>query len=252
MLQKFGFSQYESKVYEVLVSSEQPIDVNMIAKHSGVPKAKIYEVLARMVEKGMIMEAVSEKKKMYTALPLNQAVQRLTAEFQANIEEFKTKTSKRTFRDDRVWSFKVQATIMMQMKQLMEEAEKSIRFSAWNDDFAVYLPLLKEKEAKGVDVKVHIVGETQADLKETHYFIPTEEDVFLERFQLLIVDDQEIIFATNEDESWQAIRTMSTPFVKIFAEFFYHDVVLTKILSKYSDTLMSDPEIKNTVTKLRF
>ena len=42
-----------------------------------------------------------------------------------------------------------------------------------------------------------------------------------------------------------------TAFVKIFAEFFYHDVVLTKILSKYSDTLMNDPEIKKTVTKLR-
>ena len=244
MLQKFGFSQYESKVYEVLVSSEQPIDVNMIAKHSSVPKAKIYEVLGRMVEKGMIMEAVSEKKKMYTALPLNQAVERLTAEFQENIEKFKAKTAKRTFRDDRVWSFKVKATIQTQIKQLIQEAEKSIRFSAWTDDFAAYLPLLKAKEAVGVDVKVHIVGETQADLKETHYFIPTEDDVFLERFLLLIVDDQEIVFATNEDKSWQAIRTMSPPFVKIFAEFFYHDVVLTKILSKYSDTLMKIPKSK--------
>ena len=252
MLQKFGFSQYESKVYEVLVSSEHPIDITMIAKHSSVPKAKIYEVLGRMVEKGMIMEAVSEKKKMYTALPLNQAVERLTAEFQSNIEQFKTKTSKRTFRDDRVWSFKVQATIQEQIKQLIQEAGKSIRFSAWTEDFTVYLPLLKKKEAEGVDVKVHIVGEPHADLKEIHYFIPTEDDVFLERFQLLIVDDQEIVFATNEDESWQAIRTMSPPFVKIFAEFFYHDVVLTKILSKYSETLMKDPEIKNTVTKLRF
>ena len=89
MLKDFGFSQYESKVYEVLVASDEPMDVSLIAKHSSVPKTKIYEVLSRMVEKGMIMEAISEKKKMYTALPLELAVERLTSQFQANIEKFK-------------------------------------------------------------------------------------------------------------------------------------------------------------------
>lgn len=62
MLHKFGFSQYESKVYEALASAEQPMDATMIVKHSGVPKAKIYEVISRMVEKGMVLESVSEKR----------------------------------------------------------------------------------------------------------------------------------------------------------------------------------------------
>lgn len=252
MLKAFGFSQYESKVYEVLVSSDEAMDVSLIAKHSNVPKAKIYEVISRMIDKGMIMEAISEKKKTYTALPIDLAIERLTSEFQANIETFKESTSKKTFRDDRVWSFKVQATIQAQLKELIQNAKKSITISAWNDDFLNFLPLLEQQEQAGIDVKAHVVGKITTNLRNLHYFIPTEEDVFLERFQLLVVDDQEIIFATNEDDSWQAIRTMSLPFVKIFAEFFYHDVVLTKILSKYSDTLLHDPEIKGIITKLRF
>ena len=40
MLQKFGFSQYESQAYEVVVSSNEPLDATTIVKHSGVPKAK--------------------------------------------------------------------------------------------------------------------------------------------------------------------------------------------------------------------
>lgn len=252
MLKDFGFSQYESKVYEVLVASDEPMDVSLIAKHSSVPKTKIYEVLSRMVEKGMIMEAISEKKKMYTALPLELAVERLTSQFQANIEKFKENKSQKTFRDDRVWSFKVQASIQAQMKQLIQEAKKSVTLSAWNDDFLEFLPLLEAQEQKGIEVKAHVVGEINTNLAHLHYFVPTKEDIFLERFQLLVVDEQEIIFATNEDDSWQAIRTMSLPFVKIFTEFFYHDVVLTQILKKYNDTLMSDPEIKEIVAKLRF
>ncbi|WP_050614407.1 TrmB family transcriptional regulator [Bacillus testis] len=252
MLKEFGFSQYESQVYEVLVSSDEPMDVTLIAKYSGVPKTKIYEVISRMVDKGMVMEAVSDKKKTYTALPLELAVERLTAEFESNIKKFKENTSKKTFSDDRVWTFKVQSTIEAQNKQLIRNAKKSITMSGWNRDFQVYLPLLEQKEKEGLDVKIHVVGEIEADLSNLYYFIPTEEDVFLEPFQLLVIDDREIIFATAEEGSWQAIRTMSQPFVKVFSEFFYHDVVLTKILGKYNETLMNDPEIKNIVTKLRF
>ncbi|MGN1401577.1 MAG: TrmB family transcriptional regulator [Bacillus sp. (in: firmicutes)] len=252
MLKEFGFSQYESNVYEVLVTSDEPMGVGMIAKYSGVPKTKVYEVLSRMIDKGMIMEAISEKKKMYTALPLDMAIERLTAEFQANIEKFKATSAKRTFTDDRVWTFKRQPSIVAQNKQLIKEAKRSIRISAWNDDFKEYLPLLVEKEEQGLDVKVHVVGEIEAELKHLHFFIPTEEDVFLERFQLVVVDDKEIIFATAEEGAWQAIRTMSLPFVKVFSEFFFHDIVLTVIMDKYQHIIMNDPEIKKIVNRLRF
>ncbi|WP_019240746.1 MULTISPECIES: TrmB family transcriptional regulator [Bacillus] len=252
MLKEFGFSQYESKVYEVLVSSEQPLEIALISKHSHVPKTKIYEVLAKMIDKGMIMEAISEKKKMYSALPLDLAVERLTAQFQQNIAKFKESTSKKTFSDDRVWSFKMQASIQAQNKKLIKDAQTAITISAWNDDFLAYLPLLEEKEKQGIKVKAHVVGKISSNLANLNYFIPTEEDIFLERFQLVIVDHKEMIFATVEDQSWQAIRTLSQPFVKFFTEFFNHDVAITKIIDKYYDTLMSDPEIKSIVTKLRY
>ncbi len=95
MLQKFGFSQYESQAYEVVVSSNEPLDATTIVKHSGVPKAKIYEVLARLIDKGMVMDSVSEKKKLYTALPLKLAIEKLTTEFQSNIKELETNISKK-------------------------------------------------------------------------------------------------------------------------------------------------------------
>lgn len=63
MLQKFGFSQYESKVYETLVASEDPMDASTVVKHSGVPKAKIYEVLSRLSDKGLVSDSISDRKK---------------------------------------------------------------------------------------------------------------------------------------------------------------------------------------------
>lgn len=62
MLQKFGYSQYESQVYEALVSSEESLDATAIVRASQVPKAKIYEVLDKLIEKGVVLNTLSGKK----------------------------------------------------------------------------------------------------------------------------------------------------------------------------------------------
>ncbi|MGM7723910.1 TrmB family transcriptional regulator [uncultured Metabacillus sp.] len=253
MLQKFGFSQYESKVYEVLATSEEPMDATTIVKYSGVPKAKIYEVISRMIEKGMIMDSISDNKKLYTGLPLSLAIEKLTTEFQANVEQLKKSgIKKRSYNDEHVWSLKVDTSIRAQSKQLVQEAKESIRISAWKDDLDEYLPLLTEKEKQGVDVEVLVVGELETSLSTIHSLIPAKEHHSLERFRLIIVDDKEVIFAGMEDQSWQAMKTMSKPFIKVFTEFFYHDVALAKINEKHFDLLMNDEEIKNILMKLRY
>ncbi|HZG73833.1 MAG TPA: helix-turn-helix domain-containing protein [Chondromyces sp.] len=252
MLQKFGFSQYESKVFEVLASSEEPMDATSIVKYSGVPKSKVYEVLSRMIEKGMILDSVSEKKKLYTALPLPLVIEKLTTEFQDNVEQLKANTHKRTFYDEHVWSLKVDSSIRAQSRQLIEEATKSIRVSAWKDDFIDYLPLLQEKEELGVHVEALVVGELETTLSHIHTLVPAKEHQTLEQFRLIIVDDREVIFAGMENHSWQALKTASKPFIKFFIEFFYHDVALAKINEKHFELLMNDHEIRNILMKLRY
>ena len=252
MLQKFGFSQYESKVFEALVSSEEPLDATKIVKYSGVPKAKIYEVLSRMIEKGMVLDSVSEKKKLYSALPLALAIEKLTAEFQDNIKQLKIQSRKKSYSEDLVWSLKVDSSIRVQSKQLIKEAKSSIRISAWKDDLVEYLPILEEKEAEGVDVEVLVVGSLKPNIAKVHTLIPADEHHTLERFRLLIIDEREVIFACEENQSWQAIKTMAKPFVKVFTEFFYHDLALAKISRKHYDLMMNDEEIRSILMQLRY
>lgn len=252
MLQKFGFSPYESKVYETLVSSEEPMDATTIVKYSGVPKAKVYEVLSRMIDKGLIMDTVSEKKKLYAALPMDIVIEKLTRDFQDSIAQLKRHESKKTFIDDRVWSLKVRSSIDAQCQTLIEEAEQSIFISAWNDDLVHYVPLLEEKERQGVAIEGLVIGKTETNLSHLHTLIPSEEHDVLERFKLIIVDQKEVLFAGVENEKWQAMRTMSQPFVKFFTEFFYHDVALTTITGKYFDQLNDDHEIRRLLMRLRY
>ncbi|MBB3126429.1 sugar-specific transcriptional regulator TrmB [Paenibacillus rhizosphaerae] len=252
MLHKFGFSQYESKVYEALASAEQPMDATMIVKHSGVPKAKIYEVISRMVEKGMVLESVSEKKKLYTALPLPLVIEKLTSEFQSDIQELEQHKVQKAVIDDQVWSLKADSSIGSQLKQMMENAERSIRFSAWEDDFHKYLPILLEKQQDGVKVEGVVIGDTPDGLAQIVPMKPSEQHVMLERFRLLIVDDREVVFAGVENDSWQAIKTQSQPFVRVFTDYFHHDLLLAKITGKYNDILLNDEEIMTELLQLKY
>ncbi|MEH7119906.1 helix-turn-helix domain-containing protein [Neobacillus vireti] len=253
MLKKFGFSQYESQVYEVLASSSEPLDATLIVKYSGVPKAKIYEVLSRMIEKGLVLDSVSEKKKLYTALPLNLVIEKLTKEFEANINQLKNNTYQNNISDDRVWSLKVDSSIQLQCKQLLQEAKHSIQISVWKEDFQEFLPILIEKEHSGVKVEALVVGDVEETaLSSLHVLSPNEEHRTLERNRLIIIDEESILFAGVENDSWQAMLTKSKPFVKFFVEFFYHDVVLTKVTKKYEDQLMNDEEFKHLLLRLRY
>ena len=253
MLKKFGFSQYESQVYEVLASSNEPLDATLIVKYSGVPKAKIYEVLTRMVEKGLVLDSVSEKKKLYTALSLNLVIEKLTKEFEENISQLKNNIHQNNRSDDRVWSLKVDSSIQLQCKQLLQEAKHSIQISVWKEDFQAFLPILTEKEQSGVKVEALVVGDVQASaLSSLHILSPNEEHRRLEKNRLIIIDEETILFAGVENDSWQAMLTKSKPFVKFFVEFFYHDVVLTKVTKKYEDQLMNDEEFKHLLLRLRY
>ncbi|TWD99390.1 transcriptional regulator [Neobacillus bataviensis] len=253
MLRKFGFSQYESQVFEVLASSSEPLDASLIVKYSGVPKAKIYEVLSRMVEKGLVLDSVSEKKKLYTALPLNLVIEKLTKEFEENISQLKDNTYQNNRSDDRVWSLKVDSSIQLQCKQLLQEAKHSIQISVWKEDFQAFLPILIEKEQSGVKVEALVVGDVQESLLSSlHILSPNEEHRRLEKNRLIIIDEETILFAGVENDSWQAMLTKSKPFVKFFVEFFYHDVVLTKVTKKYEDQLMNDEEFKHLLLRLRY
>jgi len=198
------------------------------------------------------MDSVSEKKKLYTALPLKLAIEKLTTEFQSNIKDLETNISKKSFTDDRVWSLKMQSSIRVQSKELIEGAKKSILISAWNDTLSEYLPILEEKAKQGVHIESLIVGKVETNLENMHFLIPAEEPNALERYLLLVVDDREILFAGVEQQSWQAMKTMSQPFVKFFIEFFYHDVALAKITQKHHDLFMQDEEIKSLLRKLRY
>ncbi|GAF20770.1 MULTISPECIES: TrmB family transcriptional regulator [Shouchella] len=252
MLQQFGFTQYESQVYTSLITVNQPLDATAIVKRSGVPRSKVYEVITKLIEKGVVLEAFVEKKRQYTGLPMEALIEKLTANFEANIEELKKIEVEEIEVDDRVWTLREDQSILSIMKELMEGAKQSIHLSLWADEMKAFLPLLEEVYHSGREVHLHAIGTIQTVIPTMSVLIPTHGHDSLERSRILIVDEKEMVFAGIEEHGWQAIRTQSKPLVTFFTEFFYHDVVLTKITQRYHELIMTDDEVKDMLLKLKY
>ncbi|WP_281975999.1 TrmB family transcriptional regulator [Halobacillus litoralis] len=252
MLQKFGFTQYESQVFEVLTASNSPMDATTIVKYSQVPKSKVYEVLQRLVEKGMILTSFNDRKKLYTALPLETTIEKLTSEFQSNVEELKSKEFSLPDSDDRVWTLQNDTSISVLIKECIQKADKQILITGWSDELTPLLPHLQKKHKEGVNIELLSVGDLDTGNIPSHLLLPDEQHEALERHKIVIVDEQEILFAGVEKGYFQGIHTLSKPLVKFFTEFFYHDVALTEITKKYESVLIEDDEIREILMKLRY
>ncbi|WP_106769725.1 TrmB family transcriptional regulator [Paenibacillus faecalis] len=254
MLLQFGYSQYESKVYETLVTSGEAMDASSIVKLSGVPKAKVYEVLDRLVDKGIAMDTIAGKKRTYTALPVESVIDKLTREFERDIQRLRSASVRKTVVDDQVWSLKSYSSIQAFCKQMIEEAKESILISMWSDEFSEVIDLLDRKEQEGVRVEALVTGSERPEISLSRLYVmnPMEDHDKLERFILLVIDMKQLLFAGVEQDSWQAIRTQAQPFVKVFAEFFYHDMALTAFTRKYPEEMFKDEEMKSLLLRLRY
>lgn len=127
---------------------------------------------------------------------------------------------KKVSQDDHVWTLKDEATIIATIDELIQDASHSILLSAWNTTLEHYRPLLEEKEREGISVEILTIGDLRTTLENTSTLHPMEHHEKLEPSQLVIVDEQSLLFAGIENETWKAIKTNSQPLVKVFTDFF--------------------------------
>ncbi|WP_394174189.1 TrmB family transcriptional regulator [Guptibacillus hwajinpoensis] len=252
MLQQFGFTQYESQVYEALITFDEALDATAIVKRSNVPRSKVYDVLRRLSDKGMVLESTVEKKRLYTPLPLESAISKLRRDFDDNITQLKSIQVRNKPADDRVWTLKDDQSIDSLVSAILNHATTSIVFSGWADDIEQHHSLLENKESNGVSVEIHTIGNLNTNISNVTTLIPDSEHQNLERSRIVIIDKEEVLFAGIEETNWQAIHTKSRPLVTFFTEFFYHDVALTEITQKFGTMMMEDSEIRNVLLKLRY
>lgn len=90
-LQDAGLTQYQARAYVTLLHMGA-VRVLPLSRTSGVPRNKLYHVLADLVKDGLV-EVVQEEPLEYRALPLRPYLERRMDRLRALLEQFSTTPS---------------------------------------------------------------------------------------------------------------------------------------------------------------
>ncbi len=199
-----GLSEYAVTAYTALVANH-PVNGSQLSRHSGIPRARIYDVLRTLKSKGFVVES---SEGMYTPIPPDELIRRLRQDHEnvlTNLEERFKKAQQQT-ENDVIWHIKGYKTVLEKAKEMIRMAKTEI-YTRMDPKEGIHLdPLLDKAKGRGVTIKY--ISMKPTDLKFEWQVIhppPEHEDEHnKDRFFDLVVDRNEVLcgmFGHDDEES---------------------------------------------------
>lgn len=241
-LMEVGFSENEAKVYIALLT-ENPLTAYETAKRAGVPTSKVYEVVARLSERGAVFEVDHNEKRRYIPLPPDELIASHRTRVETTLNELKEGLN--TLSSSRDLSFirtiHDYGYLIDKARTIIENAEHTLLISICPREMELLYPVLSAAENRNVMIAVVHFGKLSKTVGKM-YIHPIESTIFEEKGgQGLIVaaDSKEVLFAKNSlNGTTEGIHSMSEGFVAMAEDFIRHDIYILKIVGHFDKSLL--------------
>lgn len=241
VLGELGFTEYEAKVYLALLK-ESPLSGYGIARASGVPRSKVYEVLRGMVGRGEVLVSHGEPVR-YAPLPTRELIsgRRLRAEesiraAEEGLERYAAEDSSSGL----IWDITGRAEILGRAREVVGRAEGSVLLQVWREDAPELRGVLAEASERGVEVTVVAYGEPDYPFASVYLHDLAEEITrqFGGRWIILSADAREIVagivsLGGESRAAWSSHPGMVVP----ITEQIRHDLYIAELLLSHRDVL---------------
>lgn len=250
-----GLNKYEAKAYIALLKKPD-ITAYELSKVSGVPQAKIYEVMSKLLEKNLV-NIVSDNPVKYIAL-----------EFESFLDTYKKNVNKtvsflkKNLKDVNS-SNKISYLLHLEgveninnkIKSVLSNSKKFVYLETWNKDYEFFKENLKILEQKGIEIVTVLYGNTDDEVGQIYYheMEEMEQNVLKHgRWLTLISDGKESLFVIFNEDKTQAIWTENEAFMLMAESFIVHDIYLAEIYKKYRKELDKEfgPNLKTIREKM--
>lgn len=169
ILKNLNFTEYESKAYLALLQ-ESPLTGYAVAKKSGVPRSKIYEVLESLVIRGDVFVSHGNTPQ-YVPVPAKELIKnrRLKAEEHFDQAEKYFEKFEQTANDrENIWNITGRSEILEKVKACILSAKKRILLEIWKEDFKEIEAELKQAAEQGVIVTIIAYGDIVSDFANVY------------------------------------------------------------------------------------
>jgi sugar-specific transcriptional regulator TrmB len=239
-LTQLGISEYEAKAYMALLK-ESPSSAYEIAKNSGIPTSKVYEVIKRLELRNMAQTIHGEKTRMFIPQPLDEFIAGFKLSMEDNLDAVKRELQdlKGGIDTSYTWHMGNYEGFMVKAKRMVSTAEKTIIISVWPAEFEALSASLIDAEARGLKIAVLHYGATHIKAGRI-YRHPAEDTIHSQkggRGFTLVADSKEAITAKISSGGTEAIWSMNEAFVITAEGYVRHDIYQMKIMSRFAPAL---------------
>jgi len=240
-LMKVGLTKYEATVYVTLLENPS-ITAYEISKRSNVPQSKIYSTVKALMSKNFINLIDQMSPKKYVAIPLEDLLENYKKETDSRIKYIKENAKNmNTGREyDYFLHFYGTDKIFAKLREMIQNAEKSIYLDIWAEDYELLYSDLAAAEKRGVTIVCVAYGPVHKELGQMYYHeMPgMEEDASKNgRWLSLVVDYSQCLFAILKSLDSCGVWTQNKAFMLVTECFITHDILIAEIYGKFRPML---------------
>lgn len=246
LLKKFGFTEYETKVYVALLKNGSGTGYE-VSKNSSVPRSKVYNILEMLMSKGCVVISKDDKPVKYAAIPVDEFVKNIKYSMDNVIDDIKFELNSFNNNIDlnQIWYIKGYENIFNKCRHMILNAKSEAYIQVWRED----LPEIEE-EISIIQEKLHNVVVILYSMNHDYttkikhfYKHGFEKSKFEEsggRWITLVTDSNEMLFGNIKNEkNAEIIWTENSPIVFLAKENVMHDAYCLKLIDTLGDDLKS-------------
>ncbi|MCK5032614.1 MAG: TrmB family transcriptional regulator [Calditrichia bacterium] len=239
-LQNLNFTQYESRAYLSLLQQGN-ISGYELAKNSGIPASKIYQVLNKLMEKEVIIALDSEPVK-YTPLPPNEVLSRLKGDYLNTVNNLDSKLdeiyTKQHLSNNYIWNISGRETILRRVCDFINQSIKQIYLSVWDEEVEEIQSALMEADRRNTKLSIVHYGENLLGIG-TEFKHGREHQIRQQRGERRLameIDEEKVILCHfHENGDSNAIWTTNKGLILLAKDYIIHDIYTIRMAEKFGD-----------------
>jgi len=237
-----GLSEYEAKAYIALLG-KNPVTAYELARASGIPTSKIYEVLSRLEEKGIVSPLGEERVKKYVPMEPAEFIATRRTMMSSTLEALSNElpTLSEGPGVSYIWNIGDHAYLMDKARRMVKEAKAAVLASLWHEEMALLADAMGEAQQRGVKIAAVHFGVVSARVGKL-YQHPIHDTIYAEkggRGLVLVADSSSALMGTIfADDHVEGAYSVNKGFVTLAEDYIKHDIYVMKLVRRFDRELV--------------
>jgi DNA-binding MarR family transcriptional regulator len=239
-LRELGFSEYEARAYMALLQ-RSPLNGYELAKSSKLPRANIYAVLEKLVERGAVLRLDDPSGTRYAPVQPDELAQRLHRQFQSNLQAARNSLEKISAPAEHefIWNMQGYSSLLENGRTLIDAALKDLAVALWPDQARALASHLAAAQDRGVAVTTLCLAGCTSECGNCrgrvyrYQVLPDQKT----RWLVLVVDGGEVLAGEINAEATLAVRTRQRLLVDLTGWYIRNSIAIAAVLNDLGERL---------------